>query len=147
MTTRRLILLVVEDNAARVEQLSAWLPQDFRLLHAPSAGQAIGILNRDRGRAFAGVLLDHDLGDQARTQVDALLSGRDVVQAVIDALDTDTPMLVHSMNTTRAPTMVERLQGAGFWVERIPFANLNRERFCGWLADVRDAWPGSGAET
>ncbi len=147
MTTRRLILLVVEDNDGRVDQLNAWLSQDFRLLHAPSAGQAIGILKRDRGRAFAGVLLDHDLGDQARTQVDSLLSGRDVVQAVIDALDTDTPVLVHSMNPTRAPAMVERLQGAGFWVERIPFANLNRERFCGWLEHVRDAWPEPGADT
>lgn len=56
-------LLLIEDNNDRVELFQSWLPEEFRLVHAGSAGRALGVLQRDRN-AYAGLLLDHDLQEQ-----------------------------------------------------------------------------------
>ena len=49
-------LLLIEDDNERVEIFRSWLPADVRLVHAGSAGRALGILQRDR-EAYAGIIL------------------------------------------------------------------------------------------
>ena len=53
-------VLLVEDDQGRVEWFRAWLPKDIRLVHARSAGLALGIIQRDC-HDIAGIMLDHDL--------------------------------------------------------------------------------------
>ena len=131
-------LLVIEDDEDRLACLRAWAPADVRLNVAASAGQALGALHRDRGKTYQGVMLDHDLQERARTDADRGLSGADVVTAIARSLHRDTPVLIHSMNTSGAEAMKRRLDAAGFWVRRIPFAELSRDAWLAWLAEVRD---------
>lgn len=135
---RPLHILLVEDDPDRVGYIRGWAPDDVRLNLAASAGQAIGALRRDRGRTYAGVMLDHDLQQSALTTADLSLSGSDLIEAIIRSLHRDTPILVHSMNPSRAEGMARRLDSAGFWVSRIPFSELTRDRWLAWIAEVRD---------
>ena len=52
------LILLVEDNPQRAEQIQACMPKGARWIWAKSAGAAIGVLRRD---TFVCVLLDHDL--------------------------------------------------------------------------------------
>ena len=100
----------------------------------------MGILQRDRGRVYAGILLDHDLQEQTITQTDRLISGSDIVKVIFRNISKDVPILVHSMNISRAPIMAERLESAGFNVTRIPMEMLTERDFLEWLEEVRDLW-------
>ena len=132
-------LLLIEDDNDRVELFKSWLPDEFRLVHAGSAGRALGVLQRDRN-AFAGLLLDHDLQEQVVTQHDRLLSGSDVVSKIIELVRPETPILVHSMNPSDGPRMQKRLERAGFTVNRLPMAAMTEEYFKNWLEEVREYW-------
>jgi CheY-like chemotaxis protein len=132
-------ILLIEDDNKRVDQIRSWLPADVHLVHAGSAGRALGILQRDR-EAYAGIMLDHDLRGQTVTKEDFLLSGSDVVSRIIALVRPDIPVLVHSMNPADAPQMVKRLEKAGFSVTRMPMAELTEEQFCDWLEEVRECW-------
>lgn len=132
-------LLLIEDDNDRVELFKSWLPDEFRLVHAGSAGRALGVLQRDRN-AYAGLMLDHDLQEQVATQHDLLLSGSDVVSKIIELVRPETPILVHSMNPSDAPRMQKRLESAGFTVNRLPMAAMTEEYFKNWLEDVREYW-------
>jgi hypothetical protein len=140
MAHRVLRLLIIEDDATRVEQFRSWIPADVRAVIAPSAGTALGILQRARMSDYGGLMLDHDLQGRARTEADMRLSGSDLMGAIIRSISTDVPILVHSMNPEGASLMVQRLEGAGFSVTRIPMARLTRETFAAWLDEVRSAW-------
>ncbi len=140
MIQQRFRLLLIEDGAHRIERIRSWLPENCLLVVAASAGKAIGILQRDRGYVYGAVMLDHDLNEQAYTQDDLTLSGSDLVKTLIANLSRDAPILVHSMNVTRAPQLVQRLKGAGFEVTRITFQNLDRATFLNWLADAHYNW-------
>jgi hypothetical protein len=131
---------MIEDNTKRIERIRTWMPEDCLLVVAVSAGKAIGVLSRDSGYVYGGVLLDHDLQEQILTEVDHMMSGSDVLKSLITHLSRDVPILVHSMNPTRAPQLVQRLKGAGFEVTRITFQNLDRETFLKWLEDARYNW-------
>jgi CheY-like chemotaxis protein len=131
-------ILIIEDDNERVKIFRSWLPEDIRLVHAGSAGRALGILERDRN-AYAGIMLDHDLRDQIVTREDFLLSGSDVVSKIV-AWVRPVPVLVHSMNPADAPQMVKRLEKARFSVTRIPMAELTEEQFAVWIEEVRDGW-------
>jgi len=141
VTTTRQIklarLLMVEDDPERVEVIRAWLPQDFRLVVAASAGRARGVLRRDRGRVYAGIMLDLDLQLRAVHESEQFMSGRDVALDIRHNIDRSVPILVHSLNP-RAGSVVEQLEGAGFAVTRIPMEQFTREQFQEWLAEVRD---------
>jgi hypothetical protein len=143
MTSLSIRILLIEDDNDRVETFTSWLPNDMRIVHAGSAGRALGILKRDR-HAYAGILLDHDLRGQIVTKEDFLLSGSNVVTMIIDAIPParrpDIPILVHSMNPADAPQMVKRLTSAGFSVTRIPMVDLTEPQFLEWLEEVRDCW-------
>lgn len=53
--------LIVEDDPERANILQDWLPDNVRPVVVTSAGKAMGVLARDRGNVYAGILLDHDL--------------------------------------------------------------------------------------
>ena len=133
-------ILIVEDDDNRMALFSAWMPSDIRIVWAKSAGSAIGLIKRDAGKVYAGILLDHDLYLHATSEADSLLTGRHIAQTIIECISTDVPILVHSVNTKYAPVMVEKLEMAGFWVERIPLSELDQQAFVSWIAEVRENW-------
>jgi len=132
-------ILLIEDDNGRVRKIRAWLPDDVRLVHAGSAGRAIGILQRDRD-AYAGIMLDHDLQGQIATDMDFFLSGSNVVKTIIANVSPDTPVLVHSMNPSDAPKMVVALSRSGFSVTRLPMIVMTQECLIEWLDEVRESW-------
>ncbi len=69
----RFRLLLIEESAGREEDFRAWLPPGVLLNWAQSAGTALGVIRRDAGHVWSGVLLDHDLAERARTEDDASL--------------------------------------------------------------------------
>ena len=133
-------ILIVEDDPDRAQTLQSWLPEDAIAVLVTSAGKALGLLARDRGNVYAGILLDHDLQQQVAAKSDLYLSGEQVVDAVIRYVAKDVPLLVHSVNVQRAPVMVNKLEVAGFWVTRIPMDRLHKEQFLEWLEDAREIW-------
>jgi CheY-like chemotaxis protein len=132
-------ILLIEDDNSRVRQIKEWLPEDVRLVHAGSAGRAIGILQRDRN-SYAGIMLDHDLQGQIATDMDFFLSGSNVVKTIMEYVPPDTPVLVHSMNLGEAPRMVTALSRSGFSVTRLPMIVMTQESLIEWLEEVRESW-------
>ena len=132
-------ILIVEDDPRREQRLRAWLPPDVTPVVAPTAGTAIGILRHDRGRVYAGILLDHDLQDRRRTESDKWLSGQDVVEAIVHYVDRHVPILVHSVNAVGRQAMATRLRRAGFEVVVKPMTELTAADLDTWLGEVREA--------
>jgi len=133
-------ILVVEDNDSRITGLQRWARTaerrsdcEFKLVWAKAAGSAIGLLKRDQGRVYAGIMLDHDLYQQKLTLVDDQFNGKDVADAVIEYVDKDVPIFVHSANTMEAPKIEKKLLGAGFAVEREPFLQMRADQYIDWL--------------
>ena len=89
---------------------------------------------------YAGILLDHDLQERAVVGVDDLLSGTDVAEVIVRNVDRDVPILVHSMNISRAPVLAQRLADTGFRVTRIAMEALDQARLLHWLGEVRVFW-------
>ena len=137
---RVLRILVVEDDPGRIEKLAEWLPADLRRTIATSAGRAIGVVERDRGRVYAGILLDHDLQHQTASESDRFLSGSDVVDAILKNVSREALVLIHSVNVSQAAVMAARLARAGFDVTQVPMTELTREKLLDWVAEVRSAW-------
>lgn len=140
-------ILLVEDDPRRVAEIQAWMP-DGRLVHAPSAGAAIGLLKRDHDHSdgliehYSGLMLDHDLGDSAMTAADRSLNGKHVVAKVLETTSRDVPVLVHSTNDGGAAAMVQALRAGGFAdVEQITWGpDLTMDRFLGWFERVRERY-------
>lgn len=138
-------LLLIEDDMSRIEKFRNWtsgLP--MVLIEATSGGQAVGV-TRFGGEGIAGICLDHDLNSAPRTQLDLTTSGSNVVDGLVRNFARAIPVLVHSMNETRAVQMTQRLRGAGFRVTRIRMAELDAIGFANWLQDVDDYWQGRNA--
>lgn len=132
-------ILLIEDDNGRVKQIREWLPSDVHLVHAGSAGRALGILQRDRD-AYAGIMLDHDLQGQIATDMDFFLSGTNVAKSIMSNITPDIPVLVHSMNPADAPKMVKALSKAGFSVTRLPMSVMTAENLREWIEEVRECW-------
>ena len=130
-------ILIIEDDANREARLKSWLPADVRAVVATSAGKAIGILRRDSGVVYAGIVLDFDLQLRRATASDLLLSGHHVALAITEYVSRDVQILVHSENTSQSPLMVHDLRLAGFDVTQVPMHLLTADRFCAWLAELR----------
>jgi hypothetical protein len=131
-------VLIVEDNLSRIHRFQEWIPAGMRAVIATSAGQAMGILRRDRGNVYGAVLLDHDLQERVASESDRLLSGRDVADVVIENVSKDVPILIHSMNTAGARGMADALKRAGFDVTVVPMSCLDREAVVEWLKEARE---------
>ena len=139
-SAQSLRLLIVEDNTERIKLFREWCPEDVKIVTSSTVGSSIGLLRRDKGRVYAGILLDHDLQEQAILASDKELNARDFLDVLITEISKDVPILVHSMNLQCAPIMVTKLESAGFFVTREPMDNLNREKFLAWLVQVQDWW-------
>ncbi len=133
-------ILIIEDDTAREERIKSWLPDDVRPVVATSAGTAIGTLRLDSGLVYAGVMLDHDLQDHRATESDAMLSGRDVVDSMIEHLSRDVMILVHSVNEYGAASMIKNLRDAGFDVVRNSMDTLTENDLHAWVDEVRENW-------
>lgn len=142
-------ILLIEDNAERIGLFRAWLPEDAPLVAVGGAGRALGLLRRcrpdrrDRRRGsleYAGILLDHDLGERVAAEGEEHCSGTQVAAAIVERISVEVPVLIHSMNPRGARAMQERLDRAGFWTTRIPMSALDRERFLAWFGEVRENW-------
>jgi CheY-like chemotaxis protein len=132
-------ILLVEDDQARVQWFRAWLPKDIPLIHAGSGGRALGIIQRDC-RTIAGIMLDHDLQQQAVTADDSSLSGSTVVRAILQYVSPEIPVLIHSMNPGKAAAMGTALEKSNFDVTRIPMGAMSKDAFLEWLGMVRENW-------
>ena len=134
-------ILLVEDDPIRAQKLLYWLPEDVKNVWVKSAGRAIGLLKRDCGKVYAGILLDHDLVYQTATKDDEYLSGSDVVDAIIQNIDKTVSILIHSVNERMAPLMEIKLKKAGFRdVLRIPMQYLSEQKLVEWVDDARELW-------
>ena len=133
-------ILLIEDNLERIQWFQNYLPLGFRLVAVRSGGTALGMLKRDRGHAYGGILLDHDLQMGLVTAADRDLSGTQVVEAMIGNISNQVPVLVHSMNPGKAPIMTRRLEVAGFDVTRTSWFDINETLYHEWLEGVREAW-------
>lgn len=133
-------VLIVEDNIERITRLQAWKPDDMHFVFATSPGTALGLIRRDKGLVYAGVMLDHDLQEQSVCHSEIEFSGTQVANAIIQNFSIDIPVLIHSMNSNRAINMVNMLTNASFSVTRIPMANLTEHRLHDWLSEVRENW-------
>ncbi len=136
----RFRLLVIEDNAERLKYFRTWVNSEVLIVWARSAGVALGLIQRDPGYVYGGVLLDHDLDEQAMTDIDLRLSGTQVAEALIKHFSSDIPVLVHSVNVIQAPRVASRLEQAGFWVTQIPMHRLTCHAFTNWLSEAMDLW-------
>ena len=135
-------ILVIEDDDSRVADFKSWLPDDVRIVHARSAGQALGLLRRAEPGNYVGLMLDHDLVMQPRTAEDGNLSGSDVVTHLIQHSRkwASLPVLVHSMNPAMSIAVTRRLDTAGFVVERIPFTDLSGGQLVAWYREALEDW-------
>ncbi|CRI67807.1 hypothetical protein THIOKS1850007 [Thiocapsa sp. KS1] len=133
-------LLLIEDNAGREQEFRSWLPPDVLLRWAQSAGTALGVIRRDPGHIWSGVLLDHDLAERARTTEDTSLSGTDVALALMAHFSVDIPILIHSTNQVQAPRVARQLEEKGFWVTHIPYYHMTEQKFVAWVEAVRELW-------
>lgn len=131
-------LLLVEDDPDRIARFTAWCPPDARLVVARGGGRALDLLERDPGRVYAGLLLDHDLPGQAVNDAERLVTGTQVVQGILRYLDPEIPILIHSMNRGAARRMATTLTAGGFEISTIPMTDLTRARFLAWLDTVRE---------
>lgn len=140
-------ILLIEDDPGRVEVFREWAPDWAYLTWAKSAGAAIGIIRRDRGAVYGGVLLDHDLSDGVMTSADEGLSGSDVALSLLENFSRDVPVLIHSSNITQIPLVARKLEAKGFWVERKPFQSLTQQAFQEWLLEARGIWEDLDSDT
>jgi CheY-like chemotaxis protein len=136
-------ILLIEDDAGRIESFTRWLAgTEFVLVVARSGGQALGMLAKGSTEAVAGILLDHDLSDSPLTQTDCLLSASNVIPLIQRRVRPSVPVLIHSHNTSKPVRMQRALEATGFSVTRIRFATLAQSDglFGQWLQDVRVNW-------
>lgn len=138
-------ILLVEDDQKRADILISYLPKHIRVVFASSAGRALGIVKADhRNRRdkspYCGIMLDHDLQEQIVCADEGHLSGMHVVDAIINYVSRDVPILVHSMNPSEAPIMVKKLKSAGFRVTRMPMRELTSEKLLEWLEEECEAY-------
>ena len=133
-------LLIVEDNLRRVQWFDIHTPIGFRLIHAKSGGVALGMLQRDKGRVYGGILLDHDLHMRGVLASDKKVSGSEIVETIIANISRDVPILVHSMNPEKSIKMTNALEHAGFWVEKMRWYDITQEMYHEWLEEVKEEW-------
>jgi len=65
----------------------------------------------EKSKSVFRILLAHDLQKKMAPDTDRFLSGMDVVKAVINYIDKEVLVFIHSVNTSRAPVMAARKSG------------------------------------
>lgn len=98
----------------------------------------MGLLRKGFTEGIAGMMLDHDLDEQAITETDRSISATRLSPAIAATIPRHVPILIHSMNTSKPTHMKKFLEAQGFSVTRIRYAALQKVDFDQWLDDVRD---------
>ena len=129
-------ILLVEDSDDRARTLQSWVPANIRIVWAKSGGDAVGILTRDGGGVYAGIMLDHDLHQQLRDPSAKQLTGADVARKIVECVELDTPIFIHSMNPQRRGDILVTLEEVGFAVTQIPMSELDGRKLELWLETV-----------
>jgi len=129
-------ILLVEDSDDRSRTLQSWIPANIRVVWAKSGGDAVGILTRDGAAVYAGIMLDHDLHQQLRDPGARQLNGADVARKIVECVELDTPIFIHSMNPQRRGDILATLEDAGFDVTQIPMSELDGRKLQVWLDSV-----------
>ena len=97
------IILILEDDPARVARFEAALGDAWQVIHRPNVTEMIGVTKKSL--ASADILsLDHDLYDAAHPDVDPG-DGLEFVRWLVDQKPA-RPVIVHSSNTIRAKIMI-----------------------------------------
>ena len=133
-------ILLVEDNIARIKWFQNHLPIGFRIVVPRSAGTALGIISKDSGHTYGGILLDHDLHMRQIVSSDHNFSGTNVVDAIIQYIDNDVPIMIHSMNPAKSPEMARKLDTARFEVTKTRWFDMTEENYLDWLDIVQESW-------
>ena len=126
-------ILLVENSPARIAVFEEWVPEGFRLVPVTTGNVALGVLRRDAGSVYAGVMLDFDLDKVSGCE---MRTGRTAAEAVIRYVDKGVPILIHSMNPAGASEMRTLLSEAGFDTTRVPFSKLSERRFLEWVSEL-----------
>ncbi|MBI3605020.1 MAG: hypothetical protein HY202_03220 [Nitrospirae bacterium] len=127
------VILLIEDDSKRVDRFKALALPGIRIIHARSAGLAIGILRRDR---FNAIILDHDLSNAGITDQDHSLSGSNLVEIVVTSQKRGLPILIHTISRDGGPLMARRLTAEGFEVMRYPYPDLSDEVIKKWFQEI-----------
>lgn len=143
---QRFRILLIEDNIDRINIFRSWIPESALLTVVSSAGSAMGMLKRDNnkknGRVYSGILLDHDLQEQAITAQDTKLSSTNLIGLIIENIENNVPILIHSMNPAKSIEMQRRLETSNFTVTLKKWTELEREKaaFDSWLGYCYELW-------
>ncbi len=143
---KKIPILLIEDDLRRIQWFGNYLPIDFRLIVARSGGTALGMIKRDKGHVYGGIMLDHDLQMRQVVADDGNISGSQLVDAIITCISPDVPILVHSMNPEKSPMMVRKLSDAGFWVTKETWFDITEDSYMEWLEGVQEEWNDYWAE-
>lgn len=139
---KKLRVLIVDDNAERRAALARYVGPSATIVECDTAGGAMGLLRRDRGAVYGGIMLDYDLGDRKGAGGGPFLSGEDVADALCDYMDRTVLIFVHSNSKTHTPALASRLRQAGFTVERVAFDDITEKIIREWVDEVTEAADG-----
>jgi CheY-like chemotaxis protein len=118
-------VLIVEDDEGRCEWFRRRLGGSYEMDMTCSVPEAIGWLKE---REYALILLDHDLREEHyfSDEPDDERTGYAVAAWLADNAQTQprVPVVVHSLNYEGARRMLDKLLGAGFDAEHVPFPYL-----------------------
>jgi CheY-like chemotaxis protein len=128
-----IFILLIEDDSKRADRFKNLAPPGIRIVHARTAGLAIGILRRDR---FKAIILDHDLSKSGITAQDNSLSGSDLVEIIVTSQKRGLPILIHTISREGGPLMAKRLTAEGFDVMRCPYPELSDEVIKKWFQEI-----------
>jgi CheY-like chemotaxis protein len=135
--SKKLRILLVEDDVERRDEIASWMPCDVRLIWCQNGEAAVGVLTRSGKHDFAAVMLDNDLDKRPYVATATKLKGVDVARKMTERLSRDTPVLVHSMSVTREDIM-KLLRAEAFPVTQLPYCDLTRENLNAWVEEVRE---------
>lgn len=130
-------ILAIEDDPDRMKMFMKWAPADVKFVWAKSGGQARGVIDRDRGAVYQGIILDHDLDKNPRNESDTAIDGTQLTRDIVEKMR-PMPVLIHSMNPHHVPSMATRLSRKGFTALVVPFADLTEDQFVEWVDWVRE---------
>lgn len=137
VSTKKLRILLVEDDIRRHKQIAEWMPEDVHLIWCQNGEAALGVINRATRDEFAGVMLDNDLDKRQYVETTKKKTGADVARQMAERISRDTPVLVHSMSVDREEIM-NRLRAEGFPVTQVPYSDLSRQKLNAWVDEVRE---------
>src|SRR6185437_16026892 len=128
---RTKLVLLVEDDPDRAQEIQSCIPEGLRCVWAKSAGAAYGILKRD---TFSAIMLDFDL--YRSTLGDPQFTGETVAGAVCETQSRNCQILVHSQNPSGGRQVAQILTKAGFSVEHMPWSLDAKNKIQDWLREA-----------